>query len=727
MASYYYHIVLELHTRSESVSQTAIQTKLTPDTRDYILPPSGTDILTFEPTARPSCASDDTSGGSASADTAINPYPDHLDSRFSIVSLESIDMSSQPQPPTGVELSTGRFRGKSVSFAEPTDSPFSAIKARYVPIVSSIANIGYGVVHLYRDKTETPGLFGPDVPGEKELATKKAIYPKIDPPTDESTEVDAKIDIESTTLAILAVPAYMTPSDFLGFVGDDAREAVSHFRLIRTGDDVRKYMALIRFRRLEDAKIFARDYNGRVFNTMEVCIEAPIPRFHVSSVNIFLKKPETCHVVFVKSVQVQLSETELSKSRQLNATSPSSSASTEDPILLAQALQRNQYENEPPPPYQPSSVAIPVTPHMSTKPAPPPTASLLELPTCPVCLERMDETTGLLTTQCQHVFHCACLSKWKDGSCPVCRYTSNDRKSLSGARRPRRKLKMVKTEDEGTSDEDESDICFSCGAVDNLWVCLICGHVGCGRYDEKHAYEHYEQTQHCFAMDIETQRVWDYASDQYVHRLVQNKSDGKLVEFPSGRQDGQTEELYDKLDNVGIEYTYLLTSQLDSQRIYFEEQVFAAADKAAKASRRADDASEKLQQALVDLEDLKLKVDELSRDIVPSLEKSKMRAEKRAEKATELLRKFEKDWREEKVVNDGLLERVETVNKEREELLRENVDLKDQLRDMMFFVEGREKLKEMDEEGIEEGEVSIGDAGDGKRKRKGKGKGNARK
>jgi len=39
-----------------------------------------------------------------------------------------------------------------------------------------------------------------------------------------------------------------------------------------------------------------------------------------------------------------------------------------------------------------------------------------ELPTCAVCLERMDEAiTGLMTVTCQHTFHCSCLSKWSDG------------------------------------------------------------------------------------------------------------------------------------------------------------------------------------------------------------------------------------------------------------------------------------------------------------------------
>ena len=41
--------------------------------------------------------------------------------------------------------------------------------------------------------------------------------------------------------------------------------------------------------------------------------------------------------------------------------------------------------------------------------------TLYELPTCPVCLERMDSAiTGLITVPCSHTFHCMCLSKWGD-------------------------------------------------------------------------------------------------------------------------------------------------------------------------------------------------------------------------------------------------------------------------------------------------------------------------
>jgi BRCA1-associated protein len=50
-------------------------------------------------------------------------------------------------------------------------------------------------------------------------------------------------------------------------------------------------------------------------------------------------------------------------------------------------------------------------------------AGQTELPHCPVCLERLDQhISGVLTTVCNHTFHCTCLSQWADSSCPVCRY-----------------------------------------------------------------------------------------------------------------------------------------------------------------------------------------------------------------------------------------------------------------------------------------------------------------
>lgn len=345
----------------------------------------------------------------------------------------------------------------------------------------------------------------------------------------------------------------------------------------------------------------------------------------------------------------------------------------------------------------------------------------------------MDETTGLLTILCQHVFHCACLSKWKDSSCPVCRYTQGP---------------GIRERNEDGEDEDES--CGTCGAVNNLWIwyflpllfvpqhsqtnslkiaSLICGNVGCGRYDDAHAFEHYKETSHCYAMEIETQRVWDYIGDGYVHRLIQNKADGKLVELPSAlshSQDPDSSGDYvprEKLDNIGMEYTYLLTSQLDSQRLYFEEKVAQAADKAADAAHAAEKAVAESRELMRELKELREHHEEVTKELLPSAERGKERAEKKAEKLGDMARRMEKEWKEEKGVNGGLMERIEFLSKEREEKKRENEDLKEQIRDLMFFVEAREKMKGEEEE-IVEGTITVGDAPPvqtGKR-RKGKGR-----
>ncbi|MGH0174518.1 UNVERIFIED_CONTAM: hypothetical protein FKN15_008362 [Acipenser sinensis] len=148
-----------------------------------------------------------------------------------------------------------------------------------------------------------------------------------------------------------------------------------------------------------------------------------------------------------------------------------------------------------------------------------PVMDLTELPKCTVCLERMDESVnGVLTTLCNHSFHSQCLQRWEDATCPVCRYCQ-------------------------TPEPVEENKCFECGVQENLWICLICGHIGCGRYVSRHAYKHFEETQHTYAMQLTNHRVWDYAGDNYVHRLVASKTDGKIVQYECEGDSCQDEKI----------------------------------------------------------------------------------------------------------------------------------------------------------------------------------------
>ncbi|CAG8740333.1 11047_t:CDS:2, partial [Dentiscutata heterogama] len=193
---------------------------------------------------------------------------------------------------------------------------------------------------------------------------------------------------------------------------------------------------------------------------------------------------------------------------------------------------------------------------------------LYELPTCPVCLERMDASvTGLLTILCQHTFHCNCLSKWGDSSCPVCRYSQ--------------KSNVI----DPSLGQNE---CGVCGVTESLWICLICGNIGCGRYQEAHAYCHYKETSHLYALELETQRVWDYAGDGYVHRLIQNKSDGKLVELPSPDGPPQMQQSRAEIDQKKLESVTLQLSKLTSQIQKLEDEKKAIEKKMEKFTEKSN-------------------------------------------------------------------------------------------------------------------------------------------
>lgn len=220
---------------------------------------------------------------------------------------------------------------------------------------------------------------------------------------------------------------------------------------------------------------------------------------------------------------------------------------------------------------------------------------------------------------------------------------------------------------------------------------------------------------------------WDYVGDAYVHRIIQSKTDGKLVELPAADNsaldppDWTDAVPREKLENMSVEYTHLLTSQLESQRAYFEEIVERAVDKASQASAAAASAQEAAEKATANFRSLHTQYDKLENETLPNLERDKTRAEKRAEKFEGMARKMEKEWREEKTMNESLMQRIEHLTSEVESLKATNADLTEQNRDLTFFISGSERLKNESED-IVQGTVSVPEPQTNKKKGKGKGR-----
>mmetsp|Transcript_8453 Transcript_8453/g.26349 ORF Transcript_8453/g.26349 Transcript_8453/m.26349 type:complete len:564 (+) Transcript_8453:122-1813(+) len=132
--------------------------------------------------------------------------------------------------------------------------------------------------------------------------------------------------------------------------------------------------------------------------------------------------------------------------------------------------------------------------------------------------------------------------------------------------------------------------CTSCGDSDALWCCLVCGHIGCGRYSNEHAKTHFNLSGHSLSIEVATRRIWDYAQDAYVHRLrtwssmfhvgwcrstlYQYRSDKTSAKGPLGmlgtHRDRQS-AMQTKLAELAMHYEGILETQLATQSRHYEQ------------------------------------------------------------------------------------------------------------------------------------------------------------
>ncbi|XP_013147018.1 PREDICTED: BRCA1-associated protein homolog 2, partial [Papilio polytes] len=345
---------------------------------------------------------------------------------------------------------------------------------------------------------------------------------------------------------------------------------------------------------------------------------------------------------------------------------------------------------------------------------PPP--SHTELPTCPVCLERMDESVaGVLSVQCAHAFHAECLVRWRDARCPVCRCAQTP----EGREARCEQCARAAPGDQTGADGEEARDGLAEGLPDGvtagaLWICLICGHVGCGRYEGGHAAKHFLASNHTYALQLGSNRVWDYAGDKFVHRLVQNKPDGKLVAAEGAEGAGGEEAgCGAKLDSVQLEFTYILTQQLDRQRAYYEDNIAKL-----ECERSAECEALRARAAAAEAEGAAL------RGQVALLTRDNKALDRRLQQLNTKLSTLQNELSEERGLATALAgsqaQWQEQARLKEQAFMQEVSDLKEQLRDVMFFVEARGQLEKSEcatQEEIASASVSVAPAKPRRRRR----------
>lgn len=234
MPSYFYHLRFELYPTNDPTATGAAA-----DT-DVWLPPAHTSVFDDLP-AHPPPIHD-----LESSNTEDTRREKTQDWRFGHVSIETID------PIAAMKVTKAQA---APSLGPPISGPGTATKATCLRLQTHHTNIGWGVVHFYRDDQESTAL------RLAEAATATAT----------ATAAGGNVEKEEdcSTLCIPAVPAYMSPGDLWGFMGERWRDDISHCRMVKTSQRNR-YLVLLKFRHGKVAREWKKTFDGTVFNTMEV-------------------------------------------------------------------------------------------------------------------------------------------------------------------------------------------------------------------------------------------------------------------------------------------------------------------------------------------------------------------------------------------------------------------------------------------------------------------------
>ena len=103
---------------------------------------------------------------------------------------------------------------------------------------------------------------------------------------------------------------------------------------------------------------------------------------------------------------------------------------------------------------------------------------------------------------------------------------------------------------------------------------MVCGYIGCGRYEEADALYHFEQSNHPVALNLEDNSIWSYTEDRFVNRVQ-----GDHEPFQTSQDDGAGAQQVDDYELVALNSSVMLCEQLEVQRQFFEQKLAQVKEK----------------------------------------------------------------------------------------------------------------------------------------------------
>jgi BRCA1-associated protein len=186
----------------------------------------------------------------------------------------------------------------------------------------------------------------------------------------------------------------------------------------------------------------------------------------------------------------------------------------------------------------------------------------------------------------------------------------------------------------------------------------------------------------------------------------------------------------EKIDSLQLEYTYLLTSQLESQRLFFEEKL-AVVEAEANEQVQTPQLIPVCIQCIMQLSAMELRcrsvVSEKNslEEKLGEVEREKKTSEKKIQQLQQKITKLSTQLKEEKELNKclsenqklwkdrvtALEEKIDVTIKQKE---KEMGDLQEQVRDLMFYLETQKKIAQSPEgarQELQEGQVVVSQQG----------------